>query len=81
MYLSSDSLRTRMSRIRSILNSSPSMSSIVTVESAIETTSAAERQKKQTRNIDLCLRVRFYNTLFFRFKILPSVMNSETKKK
>lgn len=45
MYRSSDSLRTRMSRIRSILNSSPSISSAVTVESAMETTSSAGRQK------------------------------------
>lgn len=43
MYRSSDSLRTRISRIRSILNSSPSMSSMVMEESAIEMTSSAER--------------------------------------
>lgn len=46
MYLSSDSLRTRMSRIRSILNSSPSISSTVIVESAMEMTSSAERQTR-----------------------------------
>lgn len=40
MYLSSDSRRTRMSRILSILKSSPSMSSTVTDESAMETMSS-----------------------------------------
>lgn len=46
MYLSSDSLRTRMSLIRSILHSSPSMSSTVIVESAIEIASSAEKKDK-----------------------------------
>lgn len=52
MYLSSDSLRTRMSLIRSILHSSPSMSSTVLVESAIETASSAEKQgENKTLNL------------------------------
>lgn len=41
MYLSSDSLLTRMSLILSIFKSSPSMSSTVTVESAMDTTSSS----------------------------------------
>ena len=41
MYLSSDSLLTRMSRIRSILNNSPSMSAMVMEESAIEIMSSS----------------------------------------
>lgn len=44
MYLSSDSLLTRMSLILSIFRSSPSMSSAVMVESAMETTSSSEGQ-------------------------------------
>jgi len=46
MYLSSDSLRTRMSLIRSILHSSPSMFPMVIVESAMEMTSSAGRQAR-----------------------------------
>lgn len=44
MYLSSDSLLTRTSLILSILKSSPSMSSTVMVESAMDTTSSSERE-------------------------------------
>lgn len=47
MYLSSDSLRTRMSLIRTILHNSPSMSSTVMVESAIETTSTVAKRHNQ----------------------------------
>lgn len=41
MYRSSDSLLTRISLILSILKSSPSMSSMVVVESAMETISSS----------------------------------------
>lgn len=47
MYLSSDSLRTRTSLIRSIRHSSPSMSWTAMVESAIEMTSSAAMKHKQ----------------------------------
>lgn len=46
MYLSSDSLRTRTSLIRSIRHSSPSMSWTAMVESAIEMTSSAAMKHK-----------------------------------
>lgn len=47
MYLSSDSLRTRTSLIRSIRHSSPSMSWTAMAESAIEMTSSAAMTHKQ----------------------------------
>lgn len=54
MYLSSDSLLTRMSLILSIFKSSPSMSSTVTVESAMDTTSSSsEGQRERARDIEL----------------------------
>lgn len=46
MYLSSDSLLTRMSLILSIFKSSPSMLSTVMVESAMDTTSSSEGQRE-----------------------------------
>lgn len=46
MYLSSDSRRTRMSRILSILKSSPSMSSTVTDESAMEMMSSCPERHR-----------------------------------
>lgn len=46
MYRSSDSLLTRTSLILSIFRSSPSMSSTVMVESAMETTSSSEGQRE-----------------------------------
>ena len=49
MYLSSDSLRTSTSRILSILKSSPSMSSLVTLESAMETASPSRREQDQDK--------------------------------
>ena len=49
MYLSSDSLLTRTSLILSILKSSPSMSSAVMVESAMDTTSSSERERARER--------------------------------
>lgn len=52
MYLSSDSLLTRMSLILSIFKSSPSISSTVTVESAMETTSSSSRGERD-RDIEL----------------------------
>lgn len=51
MYLSSDSLRTRMSLIRTILHNSPSMSSTVMVESAIEITSSVAKRHNQKSNV------------------------------
>lgn len=44
MYRSSDSLLTRISLILSILKSSPSMSSMVVVESAMETISSSANE-------------------------------------
>lgn len=48
MYRSSDSLLTRISLIRSILKSSPSMSSMVVVESAMETISSSANEMGAT---------------------------------
>lgn len=48
MYRSSDSLLTRISLILSILKSSPSMSSMVVVESAMETISSSANETGAT---------------------------------
>lgn len=52
MYLSSDSLLTKMSLILSILKSSPSMSSTVMVESAMDTTSSSEREEEKVLSLE-----------------------------
>lgn len=70
MYRSSDSLLTRTSLILSIFNSSPSISSTVTVESAMDTTSSSsEGQRTRERGERERLSLRIAGDLdSFRFQ-------------
>lgn len=74
MYLSSDSLLTRMSLILSIFKSSPSISSTVTVESAMETTSSSSKGERD-RDFELMHHWQIWIFIIFK-EPKPNNLNS-----